>query len=464
MADQPHVCLIVDNPLRDLEGLVLLARQLATRGARATLVPMYEQGFDVPALRPDMVLVNYIRPNNVDLIKSYKRAGVLVGVLDTEGIGGKNPDQFAGMVKGTGCTDLVDLYCVWGQAQYAAFQRQGTVSADILRATGCPRYDFCAPPWRAALPAPSVASGYVLINTNFPTVNPRFSGSSSDEEGAMVQAGFTREFARQFIADGREAYRHTLGMAIKLAKHFSDVQFVLRPHPFENLDSYGAFADLPNASVIQSGTSLEWISGARLLVHQNCSTAIEATMLNVEPLSMEWFNTPALRLDAATRVSRPAHGEAELIELVRQGLEGKLTQLSPEIVDFRREIVSDLYLAMDGSSSVRVSEAVLSTIAAARQHLRPAARIRSSSLRGFAAGAARRTLGHRASKALRRLYGSVEGERRRAGKAFGDGLVNTILQRIDAASVDRRRFVARMPADVRSGMFSGASLQLAEVN
>ena len=45
MPDKPHVCLIVDNPLRDLEGLVLLGRQLAAKGATVTLVPMYEQGF-----------------------------------------------------------------------------------------------------------------------------------------------------------------------------------------------------------------------------------------------------------------------------------------------------------------------------------------------------------------------------------------------------------------------------------
>ena len=154
---------------------------------------MYEQGFDVPALRPDLVLVNYTRPNNADLIKSYKRAGILVGVLDTEGIGGKNPDQFAEMVKSAGCTDLVDLYCVWGQAQHAAFLRHDTISTSLVHATGCPRYDFCAMPWRNALPKPSFAEGYVLINTNFPMVNPRFSGSSSSEEDAMVHAGFTRD-------------------------------------------------------------------------------------------------------------------------------------------------------------------------------------------------------------------------------------------------------------------------------
>ena len=131
MPDKPHVCLIVDNPLRDLEGLVLLGRQLAAKGATVTLVPMYEQGFDVPALRPDLVLVNYTRPNNADLIKSYKRAGILVGVLDTEGIGGKNPDQFAEMVKSVGCTDLVgSLLCLGaGAARSVPASRHGAGGA-----------------------------------------------------------------------------------------------------------------------------------------------------------------------------------------------------------------------------------------------------------------------------------------------------------------------------------------------
>jgi hypothetical protein len=71
--EAPHVCLIVDNPLRDLEGLVLLGRQLAIRGAKVTLVPMYEQGFDVPAL---LVLMNYPRP------RKESRAAVLIQSRD----------------------------------------------------------------------------------------------------------------------------------------------------------------------------------------------------------------------------------------------------------------------------------------------------------------------------------------------------------------------------------------------
>jgi surface carbohydrate biosynthesis protein len=463
--DKPHVCLIVDNPLRDLEGLVLLGRQLAAKGATVTLVPMYEQGFDVPALRPDLVLVNYTRRNNADLIKSYKRAGILVGVLDTEGIGGKNPDQFAEMVKSVGCTGLVDLYCVWGRAQHAAFLRHGTVPAALLHATGCPRYDFCAAPWRAALPKPSIEPGYILINTNFPVANPRFSDSSSDEENAMVQAGFSREFARQFIIDAGKAYRSVLETSIRLAKHFKDVQFVLRPHPFENIGSYDALAELPNFHVRQDGTSLEWISGARLLVHQNCSTAIEATMLEVEPLSMEWFNTPSLRLDAATRVSRGAGSESDLIELVQQGLEGRLPPVDRETEQFRQQIIGDLFTAVDGANSSRVTVAVLDAIAAARGAKRGTSMPERPSLRGVAAEAVRRALGYKASSALRRSYSAVENEHRRLGKAFGPGMVNAVLRRICAVSGDGRNFVAqRVTGNSRrlSRALSGASLQLTE--
>jgi surface carbohydrate biosynthesis protein len=465
--DKPHICLIVDNPLRDLEGMVLLGRQLAAKGATATLVPMYEQGFDVPALRPDLVLVNYTRPNNADLIKSYKRAGILVGVLDTEGIGGKNPDQFAEMVKSVGCTDLVDLYCVWGQAQHAAFLRHGTVAAELIRTTGCPRYDFCAAPWRAALPKPSIAPGYVLINTNFPVANPRFSNSSSDELEAMVQAGFSREFSRQFIADAGNAYRSVLETSVRLAKHFSDVQFVLRPHPFENIGSYDALAELPNFHVRQEGTSLEWISNASLLVHMNCSTAIEATMLKVEPLSTEWFNTPALRLEAASGVSRSAGSEADLIELVRHGLDGRLPPVAQETETFRSQIIGELFTAVDGASSSRVTRAILDTIADKGRGKTTAAALPRPSVRGLAATAVRSALGYRASSALRRRFGSPDNERRRLGKAFMPEAVNSALRRLDAACADGRSFVAeRVTGNSRWARraVSGTSVQLSEAN
>lgn len=187
-------------------------------------------------------------------------------------------------------------------------------------------------------------------------------------------------------------------------------------------------------------------------------------MLKVEPLSMEWFNTPSLRLQVATEVSRGAGSEADLIELVQQGLDGRLPVVAQETEQFRRQIIGDLFTAIDGASSSRVAAAVLDAVGAARYKKR-AIRVPRPSVRGAAAEAVRRALGYKASSALRRSYSAPENERRRLGKAFAPEMVNSVLQRICAAAGDGRNFVAhRTMGNSRraSRAMSGASLQLTE--
>lgn len=201
-----------------------------------------------------------------------------------------------------------------------------------------------------------------------------------------------------------------------------------------------------------------------MLIHQNCSTAIEATMLNVEPLSMEWFNTPSLRVQAATQISRPAASESDLIALVEAGLAKQLPRLDDAIAESRRKIISDLFTAVDGANSVRVASAILDTIAVAPGKRR-AVKLPQPSLRGRAVALVRSALGHKASFALRRRFGSAEIERRRAGKAFAAEVVNNVLRRLDDAEAGGRRFcVQRVTGDTRrvARAVSGVSLQFME--
>ncbi|HVG01599.1 MAG TPA: hypothetical protein VM842_01860, partial [Nitrospira sp.] len=75
-AKQRKICLVLDNPGRDLLGLGLLSYQLALRGARVAVVPMYDQFAHVVRERPDVVVVNYARKANRQLLKRYKRLGI----------------------------------------------------------------------------------------------------------------------------------------------------------------------------------------------------------------------------------------------------------------------------------------------------------------------------------------------------------------------------------------------------
>jgi surface carbohydrate biosynthesis protein len=429
----PRICLIVDNPLRDLDGLVLLAWHLARRGAETYLVPMYAQGFDVPSIAPDLVVANYVRPNNRDLLLQYRRRGILVGVLDTEGAAGKDADQFAGMVARMDCASFIDVYCVWGTEQYDAFRRAEIVPADRLRLTGCPRFDFCSMPWRAALPQPTLPN-FILINTNFPTVNPRFSRGCEDETKSMVAAGFSEAFARMFIADARRAYEGILSTTEQLLRDFPDVKFVLRPHPFEDPAAYLRLRG-PNLSVRQEGSALEWIALSRLLIHQNCSTALEAVMMGVEPLSLDWLNTPALALDGPTLVSQRICSYDALRSSIERTLSGASWVIDESRRSARRDVIAATYFSNDGQSAARVADALLEMICASGTATCPLVRrLPRPSLRGSASEIARRVLGYDGVGLLKSMVGGDRVRAARTAKSFSAQQVGATLTRIAAAT------------------------------
>lgn len=456
----PRVCLIVDNPLRDLDGLVLVAWHLAHQGIEAVLVPMYTQLFDVLALNPDMVIANYVRPNNSDLLKIYKEAGILVGVLDTEGAGGKCADDYARMVSRMRCGDYVDLYCLWGRSQYEAFLRHQAVPPAVLRLTGCPRYDFCAMPWRAALPVPRGVCNYVLINTNFPVANPRFSKSTGSEQRTMVQAGFDERFAHEFVTDAKRAHQTMTEVIGRLASLLADLTFVLRPHPFEDAHAYDELMQLPNCRVYQEGTSLEWLNGASVLLHQNCSTALEAVMLGKEPISLEWFNTSTLMLPAASAVSIPARNYETLVALLEGVRAGQLPVPDEVCLEARQKIISDLYYSIDGKSASRVAAAVTETLSGKRAGLY-STRSYKKSLRTLLLTSTKKVLGYRAYDVIRKKFSDRTIERRRSAKFFTVEDVNAVLTRINNVMSTPNMFAKKMGDDTHlHRLASGYAIQI----
>lgn len=421
---RPRVCLIVDNPLRDLDGLVLLAWQLAHRGVEAWLVPMYEQSFDVRAIGADLVLVNYVRSNNIDHLMAYRREGIRVGVLDTEGVGGKTPDEFAALVASSGGAAAVDLYCVWGAAQREALLKIGAVPEDRIQVTGCPRYDYCAPPWKNALPLPDEPPGYVLINTNFPIINPRFSSGAADEADNAVKAGFSRQFAEAYVHDARAAQAGLLSLMEKILEHWPNQRFILRPHPFEAHDCYQQLKRYTNFSLRQEGTSVEWLNQARALLHLNCSTAVEAAMLGKPALSPGWLDTPVLHVPGPSSVSQIAASPKELVE----NLNAVLGSSSASVDDRKpSQRLEALYHHIDGRAAERVANAVLLALKTPfNSSIGPRPRLKSRVL-----NASRKWLGYRTATYITNARRPLVQLGLRASKLFTLNQVQSLVERLD---------------------------------
>lgn len=354
------VSLIVDNPKRDMRGVVLTAYHLSRLGCRTSIVPLYAQGYDIPNIAPDVVLLNYIRQSNSELAASYRKAGMCVAVMDTEGgilsrKGLREPNNWAKSLKDTGLSALVDQYFFWGNAVYQAFVEHGGFAEEQLQVTGCPRYDLCSRPWNSLLEYKR--DGFVLVNTNFSAINPAFTESGDTEKKIFQSLGWSDAYVDAWFGEIERVFPRYLDEVEALALALPTETIVVRPHPFENIRLYQQrFAGVANIEVDGQGDVLNMIHAAKCVIHLNCGTAVDALLQRKIPVSLEYLNT-ALLLDHTPLPSglslKPGSRE-ELVEIVKG--------LIDNTVDFDHDAafgkVEPWFYKTDGHASERVAEAL----------------------------------------------------------------------------------------------------------
>jgi surface carbohydrate biosynthesis protein len=432
-----RVCLVVDHPARDLEGAVRLAHELAGRGVAVVLTPMHEL-HEVLLLKPDLVVVNYVKLPYLPFLDTVRRLGTRIAVLDTEG-GVVNVETFAANVSRH--LDGVDLYCVWGQKQYEAMLAHQGARRVRLAVTGCPRYDFVTEPWRRALrPLRGIPDRFVLVNTNFPLINPRFQSPAREAREMVKVVHVLEDHVRERVRQTRIALDEMLGVVRHLARAFPSVPFVLRPHPFEDASLYQtALGELANVHVRQEGSVLEWINGAVAVVHHHCLTAVDAAMMDIEPLHVAWIPAPALELPVAAAASRHAASLGELTEAIRRLLDGDRLPESAALRERREDVVRDWFHRRDGRAAERVADALVDVLAGAGRE-RAAVIGKRSALATvlFHRGSARRSaqavlLVGLGGGVYRRVRAALAGRQRPKGKSFHAADVQDTLNRLAAA-------------------------------
>ena len=177
-----------------------------------------------------------------------------------------------------------DFLCVWGDWQRDFYLSQQPKCAQNTFVTGHPRFDLYKPHLRAfyADDAQKLQQRYgdfVLVNTNFAWANNR--------------SGVTRPFSQKWNLDNSDAQKRLDHVAewsnnsrilvsfVELVSQLSasrpDLQFVLRPHPSENIGFYNAvFGGVTNVQVVHEGSVGSWLLACRALIHDGCTTGLEA--------------------------------------------------------------------------------------------------------------------------------------------------------------------------------------------
>lgn len=357
------VCVVLDNPGRDLLGLGLLASLLAEKGIRVLLVPMYDQVCHVIREQPDLVLVNYVRKANQRALRCYKELGIRIGVLDTEGgVLRCEYRELLNIVLNSGAKALIDDYFLWGTRQFRAFQEHLQSPSTNLHLTGCPRYDLYAHPWVEFIPDPPCEKReYVLFASSFPLNNPRFTTPDREIRNIQETMGLHEADLRLATEAANRAQQGFIDLVRKTCNRYPEMLFVLRPHPFEGDQIYfSALGDLSNLQIIREGSLGSWLKRSRLVVQLNSSVAFEAGLLGKPVTSLEMFQESTLQVKVASSCSVAAGTEEEFWEILDHVLAKRVSErVEAKFQEAKLALntsVEDWIYKHDGKSSRRVAE------------------------------------------------------------------------------------------------------------
>lgn len=360
---KPLIALVVDHPLRDLPGLVLLAHRLAGLGADVCLIPLNLLMAETFALAPDFLLMNNLRRTTEPVLTGCLDSGIKYGMLDTEG--GLYGDLSFFRSTFTERQDILDgLTCnfLWGQKIHQFLLEQRLFRPEQLMVTGTPRFDFYSPRWSGYYSADtSITQKLILIPTKVAVSNPQGQSVEKEMELMTGKLGLAAEMIHDWRDTGFKQIEATIEMVKQLSQDFPDAHFVVRPHPHERLETYSdALEGLSNVEVIRDGTIDYWILRSSLLIHRMCTTAVEAMMAGVPSVVPGWVPTAANAPDTEA-VSTVAFTYAELRSLVASNQRGNSIILEEHRSALER-IVGDWFHRMDGDAHARIAERILELV------------------------------------------------------------------------------------------------------
>jgi surface carbohydrate biosynthesis protein len=356
------VAFIIDNPLRDLPGIVLCAHYLAKNGVKVFLIPFQGCASYLYYLKPEIAVLNYARPNNATLIKRLAKCNITVTILDTEGgvFGNykeKNTnDYYQTVIQDSQVRNYISSYFVWGNLLFKELTQKGIYNTSQLKLTGTPRTDF----YHHSLSSffQQKLKNYILISSSFPMINPKFQTVEAEKQMMIQTFNYTSSYIEKLFNNLLTSMMSYIDYTIAIAKHFPDEVFIFRPHPFENEQLYlEKFSSLKNLQVIKTGTIGEWIANCKTLIHFESSSSFEAAFSSKPVFAFSEFKE-IWDIKEIQSITEYASSTNDMILKIEKVLKNEYSLPSDHKMQVD-SIVHNIYYKLDGRSHERVCDELL---------------------------------------------------------------------------------------------------------
>lgn len=321
----------VEIQARELHAKIILALIAAQDGFCVWLGRNSEINSLAQYLPPGIFVDKDATAHSREKFHALKKIGHSICVIDEEGLVNINDIEYTSHRLNHGALELLDAFFAWGENHRNRAVSAHPWAADKILAVGNPRIDMLTTKAVGILSDRGaehrrVHGKYILVNTNFECNVPSGNIEKYISDAVMAQKMNKKEeeMLRGMISFSQKMMQEFMRIIPLVRRNLPDQKVIIRPHPSERHEVWEDYASqIDGVEAIYEGSAVEWISGADLLLHNGCTTAIEASLMGVPAVAYAPFEDPVFSLDLPNSVSYVARNGEELSDLLKAVIIGK---------------------------------------------------------------------------------------------------------------------------------------------
>ncbi|HEX2889728.1 surface carbohydrate biosynthesis protein, partial [Vineibacter terrae] len=363
-----YVIIPSENQSREFDAKLLLACAVAERGFSSIVGSRNDIHMQIARLPRSIYVGKDIRSSSNRISGILKRLGHVIVALDEEALVYFTHQTYLTARVAPPAFQATAALMAWGPDNAEAWRESPHYLGTPIYETGNPRVDMMRPELRPFFAADVEAlkrrfGRFVLINTNFGTLNHFFPNLTSMKAPERSDA----PPPSADWATGLAYHRYGIFWAFQklvpvLAARHPDTAIVVRPHPSENHETWRRVAQgIPNVHVLHEGNVIPWLLASQTVIHNGCTTGIEAYVLGGRPIAYRPLTSEKYDLKLPNSVSHEVFDEAELLAVVDAILDDRFAVGTAQAEE-RRSILRRYLAATDGRMAVERMADVIETV------------------------------------------------------------------------------------------------------
>ena len=291
----------VENQVRELDPKLLLACIAAKRGFSIVIGSHREIDFRIASFPRGIYLNKSFTIRNLKMFQIMRELRHEIVSWDEEALVHLPPEMYYSRRLSPLTMKYLAHLFAWGEDNAELWRHYPEFPAGLpIHITGNPRSDMMRPEMRAFYDneVKEIRNRYgdfILINTNFNHVNAFFPAQNlfqpvknpgEEPEFGKAGRGMTREFAEGFRDHKQAIFEAFQRLIPDLEQAFPHYTIIVRPHPTESQEVYkNIAAQCERVQVTNEGNVVPWLMATRALIHNGCTTGVEAYMMGVPAIS-----------------------------------------------------------------------------------------------------------------------------------------------------------------------------------